>query len=739
MPTPAAIGDPARLAASIGITLEHFLWVTGSLCQLVQRAFEPAQIAQQHPPPLTAASLQSALGAAEFRCELTRIDVARLVQMPTPSVVFAKPMLTQPGSGLPPDPEGELNVPTAADAGEFGERASPAALQTWRPALLLKAEVDRVLIALAGQPQPEVMTSAQFAARFEPLALLTRYEPADRSQAAESSFPEDSRFGFRWFWMEALKHRRVWVEVIIASVVLTLLGLAVPLATQVILDKVVVHQTYSTLSVIGGALAIAVVFTAAMSWLRQYLVNHTGTRVDAVLTARVFSHLLKLPVRYFEHRPTGTIVARLQGVETIREFITGAAVTLILDLPMMAIFIAFMFWYSWQLSLIVVGALLIIAVLSIAITPALRRRLDTEFLLGARNQAFLTEYVRGVETVKSLTMEPRTEQRFGEYIASHLAASFATRQLGNTYGVTSNAIEQAMGLAILCVGALFVMQGDGFTIGMLVAFQMFASRLAQPMLRMVGLWQQFQQADIAVKRLGDLMDSPGEPYALASPRAPGGAGAISIRGIAFRHSERHPLLYRDFSLDIAPGTTTVICGPSGSGKSTLAKLLLGLYVPNEGRILIDGRDIASMGVDEVRRLYGVVPQETMLFSNTIHANLIDAAPHATTQDVIAACTLAEVHSVIEQLPQGYQTVVGEQGAGLSGGQRQRIAIARALLRRPKVLLFDEATSHLDRETADQFATTVNRLRGRHTILFIAHHVPAALRVDREVQIGASAG
>jgi subfamily B ATP-binding cassette protein HlyB/CyaB len=702
--------DPARFAATIGLSLEHFLWVAGSLCQLVQRAFDPALSAQQHPPPLTVASLQVALGSAEFRCMFSTIDWTRLEQLPTPAVVFVK-VEPQESSGA----------------------------QLRHPALLLKADADRVLIARAGQQQPEVMTRSQFATGFESFALLTRYEPTDRSRAVDPSISERSSFGFRWFWDEALRHRSVWAEVIIASAVITLLGLAVPLATQVILDKVVVHETYSTLSVIAGALVISVVFTALMSWLRQYLVNHTGTRVDAALTAQVFSHLLKLPVRYFEHRPTGTIVARLQGVETVREFITGAAVTLILDLPMMVIFIAFMVWYSWQLSLIAVGGLLLITVLSIAITPALRRRLDTEFLLGARNQAFLTEYVRGVETVKSLAMEPRTEQRFGEYIATHLAASFATRQLGNTYGVTSSAIEQAMGLAILCVGALFVMQGDGFTVGMLVAFQMFASRLAQPMLRMVGLWQQFQQADIAVKRLADLMDTPTEPYATGTPRAMQGPGAISIRGLAFRHSERHPLLYRDFSLDIEPGSTTVIRGPSGSGKSTLAKLLLGLYVPNEGRILIDGCDIASMGVDEVRRLYGVVPQETMLFSNTIYANLIDAAPHATAQDVVAACTLAEIHAVIEQLPQGYETVVGEQGAGLSGGQRQRIAIARALLRRPRVLLFDEATSHLDRDTAEHFAKTVNRLRGRHTILFIAHHVPAALKVDREVGVGAFPG
>jgi len=291
-----------------------------------------------------------------------------------------------------------------------------------------------------------------------------------------------------------------------------------------------------------------------------------------------------------------------------------------------------------------------------------------------------------------------------------------------------------MSLAILCAGALMVMRMDGFTIGMLVAFQMFATRLAQPLLRMVGLWQQFQQADIAVRRLADLMDTPTEPQSAAAQPAPEARGHIVVEGLSFRHSERHPFLYRDLSFEIAPGCTTLIRGPSGSGKSTLAKLLLGLYVPAGGRIRIDGRDSASMGVAELRRQFGVVPQETMLFSNTIYANLIDASPHASYQDVVRACRLAEIHQSIEALPEGYATVVGEQGTGLSGGQRQRLAIARALLRAPRILLFDEATSHLDQETAEQFAATVNRLRGNHTILFIAHHVPRALKVDREVML-----
>lgn len=703
----AAARSPERLAGSIAVSLDHLLWVVGSLCHLAQRAFDAVLTAQQHPPPLTVSDIERALTAAGFKCTLTQVDARSIHTLPLPFVGFLKA-----ASNDTDDDPGDLR----------------------RPALILRVDRDRLLVCPAGQQTPEIVALEGFAERLEPYGLVARHVPADPTDATENVFGSRPAFGFRWFWDEAIRHRPVWTEVILASVVITLLGLAVPLATQVILDKVVVHQTYSTLAVVASALGAIVVFTAVMTWVRQYLVNHTGTRVDAVLSSRVFSHLLRLPIRYFDNRPTGTIVARLQGVETIREFITGAAVTLILDLPMIVIFLAFMFAYSWQLSLIAVGALAIIAVLSLAITPALRRRLDTEFLLGARNQAFLTEYVRGVETVKSLTMEARTEQRYGEYLSSHLAASFSTRQLGNTYGVTSNAIEQAMTLGILCVGAMFVMRSDGFTIGMLVAFQMFASRLAQPLLRMVGLWQQFQQADIAVKRLGDLMDAPIEPYAKAPRRTPGGKGQIEIQGLSFRYSERHPWLYRDLSVSIPAGMITVIRGPSGSGKSTLGKLLLGMHVPADGRILIDGKNLSTLGVNEVRQMFGVVPQETLLFSNTLYDNLIDAAPHASFQDVVQACRLAEIHTFIEQLPEGYETVVGEQGSGLSGGQRQRMAIARALLRAPKILLFDEATSHLDGETAEAFARTVNRLRGGHTIVFIAHHVPKALIVDREVLV-----
>ncbi|OIR13934.1 toxin RTX-I translocation ATP-binding protein [mine drainage metagenome] len=361
--------------------------------------------------------------------------------------------------------------------------------------------------------------------------------------------------------------------------------------------------------------------------------------------------------------------------------------------------------------------------------------MNEQFLLGARNQAFTTEYVGGMETVKSLQMEPQLNARYSDYLAEYLRSGFGVRQIGNTYNVVSNGLEQMMTLLILVVGAYTVMNSSDFTIGMLIAFQMYASKVSQPMLRLVGLWQQFQQANLSVQRLGDIMNAPIEPYSVLPSRMREGKGHIEIEALSFRYADDRPFLYQNFNLKVAPGKVVAIMGPSGSGKSTLTKLLQGFYQTASGTIKIDGNDIRYLSANELRHYFGVVPQETVLFSGTIYDNLMMANPHTTFDRIVQCCKMAEIHSAIEALPQGYQTEIGERGVGLSGGQKQRLSIARALIKQPKILVFDEATSSLDSNTAEHFATTINQLKGKVSMLFITHAMPKNLLVDEVVRIG----
>lgn len=617
-------------------------------------------------------------------------------------------------------------------------RASLAGQDTAEPQsewlLLVQAEGEEVVVSRFGEKALQRVPIAEVAPQIFGPAIRVR-TAASAAADPDAAAVTKRTFGFGWFVPELLKHKSIWREVLLASLVLQLIALAFPLFTQAIIDKVVVHRTESTLIALSLGMVVFIVFTTILTWVRQYLILHTGNRVDAVLGGEVFEHLFKLPPLYFQYRPTGVIAARLQGIETIREFVSSAAVTLMLDLPFLLIFVAIMFWYSVKLTLIVLAILALIVIASALVAPLFQRRLNEQFLRGAANQAFLTEYVAGLETVKSLQLEPQLNRRYRDLLAAFLTASFRTRQLGNTYGALSNGLEQVMSLLILVVGAWLVMTTTSMTIGMLVAFQMFASRLSQPMLRLVGLWQQFQQSRIAVARLGDVMNAPAEPYSLSRSRVQGEKSAIQIEDLAFRYGENLPLLYDGFVASIASGQLVAIMGPSGSGKSTLAKLLQGFYQPARGALRIDGVDIRYFSANELRAHFGVVPQETTLFSGTILDNLQLANPFASFEQVVAACRMAEIHSVIEALPNGYQTAIGERGAGLSGGQRQRLAIARALLKGPKILIFDEATSSLDPQTAEQVGRTINALKGKATILFIAHVLPRTLQPDQVVRIG----
>jgi ATP-binding cassette, subfamily B, bacterial HlyB/CyaB len=677
----------------------QFVWLVCSLAQIFGKSLSPDQLLREHPAPLNKASLTNALSD---------------LQLLLVSQQF-----------------GKLKAPFLV---QLQPQAGSEEQQEWR-VVTSKNQSDAKCFSPERPNEAETISLAQLEARVLCAWEVRRRVEAPTDHDAKAEAARANQFGFRWFIPELLRHKRVWRDVLVASLVLQLIALTTPLFTQAIIDKVLVHRTQSTLMTIGFALVVFTMFTALLSWVRQYLVLHTGNRVDAVLGASVWEHLLRLPVRYFEQRPTGVVAARLHGVETIREFLSSAAVSLILDLPFLVICLAIMLYYSVTLSSIVVAVLLLIAIASFVMAPIFQKQLNEQFLLGARNQAFLTEHIAGFETVKSLQMEPQLRKRYADYLAALLHSSFRTKQTANSYNTAATTAEQFMTIAILLAGAWVVMNEPAFTIGMLVAFQMFASKLSQPVLRIVGLWTQFQQARLAIDRLGDLMNAPLEPYNLQSKRATQGKGRIELQGLSFRYRQELRDLFENLNLVVEAGQSVAIMGPSGVGKSTLSKLLLGFYLPTSGRIRIDSQDATHLAANELRANFGVVPQESILFSGTLLANLQAGNPNTSLEQVVAACQLAGIHQVIEALPQGYDTEIGERGVGLSGGQKQRIAIARALLKQPKILIFDEATSALDKDTAEAFAATVNQLKGKVTMLFITHALPRNLKIDAVFQMG----
>jgi subfamily B ATP-binding cassette protein HlyB/CyaB len=588
--------------------------------------------------------------------------------------------------------------------------------------LLGKASEDQVLVQNPLSPRPFILSRADFEANWDGTVILM----ASRAGLVDLS----RRFDISWFLGAIHKYRHLLGEVLVASFFLQLFALVSPLFFQVVIDKVLTGRTLSTLAVLVIGLITISIFETVLGILRTYLFAHTTNRIDVELGARLFRHLLALPISYFQARRVGDSVARVRELENIRNFLTGSALTLVIDLFFAFVFLAVMFLYSPWLTVLVLASFPFYFGISLGATPLFRQRLNEKFARGAENQAFLVESVTGVETLKSMAVEPEMQRRWEEQLAGYVAASFRVTSLGNTASQTVQLISKLVTAGILFFGAKLVIDGS-LTVGELVAFNILAGRLSTPVLRLAQMWQDFHQARLSVARLGDILNTPAEETINSGRTAlPAIRGDVVFDHVTFRYRVDGPETLHDISFGVPAGQVIGIVGPSGSGKSTLAKLIQRLYVPESGRVLVDGVDLAMIDSGWLRRQLGIVLQENILFNRSIRDNIALADPGAPIDRIVATAKLAGAHDFILELREGYDTMVGERGNSLSGGQRQRIAIARALMRDPRILIFDEATSALDYESERIIQQNMSQIAKGRTVFIIAHRLSTVRFADR---------
>jgi len=586
--------------------------------------------------------------------------------------------------------------------------------------ILAGCDGTKALVMEPGAQGPTVSTPAAVMERCGGQMLLF----ASRASLAG----ELARFDFSWFIPAVVKYRVLLLEVLGVSAVLQLFGLVSPLMFQVVMDKVLVNRAFSTLNVVCIALLVSSVFEVFLTGLRNYVFAHTTNRMDVELGARLFRHLLALPIGYFAARRVGDTVARVRELENIRNFLTGQALTAVIDFVFSFIFLGVMCFYSVWLTLMVVASLPVYATISATLNPVLRTRLNEKFARSADNQSFLVETISAAETVKAMAIEPQFTRHWDNQLAAYVAAGFRVSNIGNIGQQLIQLVGKLVTLATLFFGAKMVIDGK-LSVGQLVAFNMMAGRVATPVLRLAQLWQDFQQIGISMQRLGDILNTRTE-LPQSRQALPDLKGHIAFEDVRFRYKPDAPVVLDGVSLDIQAGQIIGVVGRSGSGKSTLTKLMQRLYLPEAGRVRVDGIDLALADPAWLRRHVGVVLQENILFGRSIRDNIAISDPGISLEAVIQAAKLAGAHDFICEMQEGYDTKVGEHGSGLSGGQRQRIAIARALITNPRILIFDEATSALDFETERIIQQNMAAMCQGRTVIIIAHRLSAVRHAHR---------
>jgi ATP-binding cassette subfamily B protein len=607
-------------------------------------------------------------------------------------------------------------------ASAIGRLEAPA-LVMWQDSLALLYEVSERQLIIA---VPE-------------LGLLRR-KPADFTETwgdrgevlllKPTKQTPQQRFGLQWFLPALKRHRKVLIEVFVASFFVQLFQLANPLMIQVIIDKVIIQKSIDTLHVLGILLLVLSIFEALLTSLRTYLFVDTTNRIDMTLGSEIIDHLLRLPLRYYERRPVGELATRINELENIRQFLTGTALTVVLDAVFSVIYIVVMFIYSWLLALVALVTIPLFVGLAMIASPIIRNQLRVKAERNAETQSYLVEVVSGIQTVKAQNMELRARWQWQQRYARYVSSGFKTVLTSTTAGSASNFLNQLSGLLVLWVGAYLVLKGQ-MSLGQLIAFRIISGYVTSPLLRLAQLWQNFQEVGLSLERLSDIVDSAPEANELDRQNIPMPAiqGAVKFDDVSFRFGTSGPWQLNNVSLEFPAGAFIGIVGQSGSGKSTLMKLLPRLYDLEVGRILIDGYDIGKVELYSLRRQVGIVPQEPLLFEGTIQENIAITCPNASPEEIIRAAQVAASHEFIMELPNGYNTRVGERGASLSGGQRQRIAIARTVLQNPRLLILDEATSALDYDSERRVCLNLAEEFRNRTVFFITHRLSTIKNAD----------
>ena len=579
--------------------------------------------------------------------------------------------------------------------------------------IIAKSKEESYMILFADKTQPEVKSKEELAKIWDGTAvLITKKGLMDR----------EAIFSFKWFIPTILKFKKEFIQVLIAVFTVQILGILTPVMTQVVVDKVLVHRSMSTLYVLTIGIAIVYIYELILGLAKNYVFTHTTNRIDVMLSSKLFKHLFALPLKYFESRRVGETVARVRELDSIRNFLTGTPLSSMIDLVFIIVYIVVLFVYNRMLTVIVLCSIPVYALLSAIVTPLFKKRLDEKFEAGANTQSFLVESITGVQTVKAYALEPKFEKKWGDLQAEHVKASYRTSMVSATAGTTGQFIQRIFDLLILFFGAKAVMDGD-FTVGQLVAFRMLSGRVSGPVLRLVQLWQEYQQASLSVKRIGDIFNTAPEPILNTNQTAmPRINGRIVFDKVRFRYNPQGSEVIKGMSFEIEPDTIVGVVGRSGSGKSTISKLIQRLYIPEGGKISIDGMDISLVNPSMLRKQIGVVLQENFMFNGTVAENISIHCPTASMEQILHAAKIAGAHDFIMELPNGYNTIIGEKGMGLSGGQKQRVAIARAIIANPRILIFDEATSALDYESESIIQNNLKEICKGRTVLIIAHRL-----------------